>query len=236
MAIRLRRILAVAVLGMLFSSLPAQTARAQEPVKNDAGAMQPRAAEKNPEEAASKEHGAAAEMENAPVIRSIARATGLSNAEAYWICVFLNFGIIVAFLAWIYKKIMPAVFKARNESIQKRMEEARSSSEEARRRLNDVEGRLARLDAEIADMKRQADENAQLEEKRIQDEAEQERQRIMSAAEQDIAAATGAARRELRAYAGELAVNLAEKKIKVGNDIDQMLVRDFTAQLGKDGN
>lgn len=236
MAIRLRRILAIAILGVLCSSLPAQTARAQEPVKNDAGAAQPRAAEKNPEEAASKEHGAAEEMKNAPVIRAIARATGLSNTEAYWICVFLNFGIIVAFLVWIYKKIMPAAFKARNESIQKRMEEARSSSEDARRRLSDVEGRLARLDAEIAEMKRQADENAQLEEKRIQDEAEQERQRIMSAAEQDIAAATGAARRELRSYAAELAVNLAEKKIKVDKDIDQMLVRDFTAQLGKDGN
>ncbi|HET9183770.1 MAG TPA: ATP synthase F0 subunit B [Candidatus Angelobacter sp.] len=236
MASRLRWILAIAILGMLCSSLSAQTARAQEPVKNDAGAAQPRAAEKNPDESASQQGGSAEEMKNSPVIRSIARATGLSNAQVYWISVLVNFAGIVVVLGWIYKKQMPGVLRSRNESIQKRIEEARKSGEEARRRLTDVEGRLARLDAEIAEMKRQADENAQLEEKRIQDEAEQERQRIMRAAEQDITAAVAAARRALRAYAGELAINLAEKKINVGRDTDQMLVRDFTVQLGKDGN
>lgn len=236
MTTRLRWVLAIAILGVLCSLLAGPTARAQEPVKTDAGAAQPRAAEKNPDEAAGKQGGAADEMKNSPVIRAIARDTGLSNTQVYWISVLVNFGIIVLVLGWIYKKQMPGVFKSRNESIQKRIEEARSSSEEARRRLTDVEGRLARLDAEIAEMKRQADENAKLEEKRIEEEAEEERQRIMKAAEQDIAAATGAARRELRAYAGELAINLAEKKIKVSKDIDQMLVRDFTVQLGKDGN
>ncbi|MGE5321707.1 MAG: hypothetical protein ACM3SW_02520 [Actinomycetota bacterium] len=236
MTTRLRPILAIAILGVLCSLLAGQTARAQESLKNDAGAAQPRAAEKNPEEAADHGGGAAEEMKNAPVIRAIARTTGLSNTQVYWISVILNFGIIVALLGWIYAKRMPGVFTSRNESIRKRIEEARTSSEEARRRLSDVEGRLARLDADIAEMKQQADENAQLEEKRIQDEAEQERQRITNAAEQDIAAATGAARRELRAYAAELAVHLAEKKIKVSKDTDQMLVRDFTTQLGKDGN
>ena len=235
MAIRLRPILALAMLAVLCGLLAGQTARAQEPVRRDAGAAQPRAAEKNPEEAA-HEGGPADEMKNAPVIHAIARATGLSNIEVYWISVLLNFGIIVGLLGWIYKKRMPGVYTSRNESIQKRIEEARSSSEEARRRLTDVEARLARLDGEIAEMGRQAEENAQAEEKRIQDEAEQERQRIMSAAEQDIAAATAAARRELRAYAGELAIHLAEKKIKVSKDVDQKLVRDFTAQVGKDGN
>jgi F0F1-type ATP synthase membrane subunit b/b' len=45
-----------------------------------------------------------------------------------------------------------------------------------------------------------------------------------------------AARRELKSYVAELAVDLAEKKIRVSQDTDEALVRTFTSQLGKDGN
>jgi F0F1-type ATP synthase membrane subunit b/b' len=48
--------------------------------------------------------------------------------------------------------------------------------------------------------------------------------------------AANAARRELRAYAAELAVDMAEKRIQIGKEADQALVREFTASLGKDGD
>ncbi len=99
-----------------------------------------------------------------------------------------------------------------------------------------MESRLSRLDVEITEMRREAEENARTEEKRVLAEAEAERRRIVTAAEQEIAAVAGNARRELKAYAAELAVNLASKKIRVEKDADQSLVRDFTAQLGRDGN
>ena len=54
-------------------------------------------------------------------------------------------------------------------------------------------------------------------------------------AEQEIASAAGSARRELRNYAAELAVSLAEKKIKVDSATDRELVRDFVGQLGRNG-
>jgi len=41
---------------------------------------------------------------------------------------------------------------------------------------------------------------------------------------------------ELKAYVADLAVQLAEKKIRVSKDTDEALVRAFTAQMGKDGN
>ena len=65
---------------------------------------------------------------------------------------------------------------------------------------------------------------------------EEERKRIVTSAEQEIESAANAARRELKAYVAELAVELAEKKIRVSNDTDEALVRAFTAQMGKDGN
>jgi F-type H+-transporting ATPase subunit b len=176
------------------------------------------------------------QLRHSPIVRSIAAKTGLSTDQVYWICVAINFGIVLFAVVYGLRKKLPGIFKSRTEGIQKHLEEARRTSEEARRRLTEVEARLARLDVEIEAMRRQAEENARAEDQRILSESEQERQRIVEAAEQEIAMAAAAARRELQAYAGELAVDLAAKKIRVGPDTDQALVREFTSWLGKDGN
>lgn len=236
---RISRIFPIALLALLSCALlnvSARPASAQETPKQAAGAAQPEPQEQNPEGPNRKETAPADEIRNSPAVHGLARLTGLDNEKAYWVSVLLNFGVLVVIIAWLAKKSVPGIFKGRSEGIQKGIEEARKASEEARRRLTEVEGRLSHLDAEIADMRREADENARAEEKRIAAEVEEERRRIVTSAEQEIAAASGAARRELKAYAAELAVNLAEKRIKVAKDTDQMLVREFTSQLGKDGN
>ena len=84
-------------------------------------------------------------------------------------------------------------------------------------------------------MRSEAETAAKGEEERVMAAAEEERRRIVQSAEQEIAMAANAARRELKAYAADLAVDLAEKKIQVNQAADQMLVREFTANLGKDG-
>jgi F-type H+-transporting ATPase subunit b len=174
-------------------------------------------------------------LRNSPLVLWIAKHTGLSKNAAYWLCVVLNFAIVFFSIVLILRKMLPVKFRSRTALIQQRLEEARKTSEEARRRLSEVEGRLSRLDVEITEMRREADENARAEEKRVQAGVAEERRRIVESAEQEIALAANAARRDLKAYAGELAVALAEKKIKVAKDTDQSLVREFTASLGKDG-
>jgi F-type H+-transporting ATPase subunit b len=174
-------------------------------------------------------------LRNSTMVKWLAAKTGMSQNAAYWLCVLINFGIVVGLIVFGLKKSLPGFFQARNHSIQRRIEEARKTSDEARRRLADVENRLSRLDSEIGHMRQEAEENARAEEKRMLAEAEEEHRRILASAEQEIAAAASNARRELRAYAAELAVDLAEKKIRVSSDTDQALVKDFTTQLGKDG-
>ena len=235
MVSRIRPVLALALFILMVSAVRVTPMHAQQP-KEGAGAAQPEPKEQNPEAPSKAEGGASDEVKNSAAVRGLAHLTGLDNEKAYWLSVGLNFGIVVLIIAWLVKKNVPGVFKSRNELIQKSIEEARRTGEEAKRRLSEVESRLSRLDAEIGQMRREAEENARAEEQRIEAEVEEERSRIVSAAEQEIAAASGSARRELKAYAAELAVDLARKKIKVGRDTDQMLVREFTSQLGKDGN
>jgi len=212
---------------------------AQEPTSQPAPAASSSAAGEAKPPAQVKEEKEADPTEafkHAAPVRWIARVTGLSLDQAYWLCMFLNFAIVFGSLWMVMRKRLPAAFRSRTELIQKRIEEARKTSEEARRRLSEVEGRLSRLDLEITEMRREAEENAREEEKRVRTAADEERQRIVAAAEQEIAMAANAARRDLKSYAAELAVDLAAKKIRVGKDMDHSLVSEFTAHLGKDGN
>ena len=183
-----------------------------------------------------EEGGEADAIRNAPAVKWIARHTGLSKNGAYWLCIGLNFAIIFLAIAGLMRKMLPGYFSGRTSTIQKGIEEARKMSEDARRRLSEVEGRLSRLDTDIAAMRREADENAKAEEQRLLAAGEEERRRIVTSAEQEIEMASNTARRELKAYVAELAVQLAEKKIRVSTDTDEALVRAFTAQMGKDGN
>jgi F-type H+-transporting ATPase subunit b len=215
--------------------------RAQENAKPTSATAQqpPQAAHPSPKREGEEqlENGGEADaIRNAPAVKWIARHTGLTNNQAYWLCIALNFAVIFFAMAGLLRKILPGYFKGRTSTIQKGIEEARKMSEDARRRLSEVEGRLSRLDADLAAMQREADENAKAEEQRLLAAGEEERRRIVASAEQEIEMAANSARRELKSYVGELAIELAEKKIRVNSDTDEALVRAFTAQMGKDGN
>lgn len=186
-------------------------------------------------EAAGEEENEHAQFKESPSVKFVARVTGTSLATAYWLSVGLNFAVVAVLIFIGMKKALPAAFRERTASIQKAMEEARKASEDANRRLGDIESRLAKLDQEIAGMRGAAEDEARKEEERIQAVTEEERKKVVQTAEQEIVAAARSARSQLKAYAAELAVGLAEKKISVGAAEDRELVRSFAEQLGKDG-
>jgi F-type H+-transporting ATPase subunit b len=239
----IRRVWVYAIIALLCVMIaPASLLRAQEGTKPASSATTIPSTQEEPKSEKAegrekvKEGEEANAIRNAPAVKWIARHTGLTNDGAYWLCIGLNFAVIFFAIAGLMRKMLPGYFKGRTSTIQKGIEEARKMSEDARRRLAEVEGRLSRLDADIAAMQREADENAKAEEQRLLAAGEEERKRIVTSAEQEIEMAANTARRELKAYVAELAVQLAEKKIRVSQDTDEALVRAFTAQMGKDGN
>lgn len=168
-------------------------------------------------------------------VRAIAQKAGLSKEAVYWIFFVINFAILAAAGVWVVRKALPNGFAPRTAEIQKGIEEARRASAEASARLGEIEGRLAKLDAEIAGIRSAAETDFGAEEQRIKADAERDAQQVVAAAEQEIAAAARTAQRDLKAFVAGLAVDLAEKKIRVDDATDQALVRGFAAQLGKDG-
>lgn len=176
-----------------------------------------------------------AQFTQSPSVKALGRLLGVSTGTAYLISVILNFAIVAVGVLILAKKFLPSILQARNEAIQKGLEEARRSSEDASKRLRDIEARLGRLGNEITALHAEAAAQSKDEEERIKAGTEEEKARIISSAEQEIAAAAASARRELQSYAAELAVTLAEKKISIDVSTDKGLVRDFVEQLGKDG-
>lgn len=194
-------------------------------------------------EAAGEEKDEREQFKHSPSVRGIARITGFSLQQSYWVSVFLNFAIIAGFVFWAGRKYLPGMFRDRTAAIQKAMQEAQMASEEARRKLADIESRLMKLDGEIGMMRNAAEKEGAAEEARIQAAAQEDARKIIASAEQEIAAAAKAARRQLTAHAADLAVGLAQKQIHVDAATDQALVRNFAGQLGstsdnsgKDGN
>ena len=236
-----RRLLAALFLSVVLSAslgnaqAPESSSAHSEPVvgRHSELAKESRVAEGEDEQAQFKQSAS---------VQWVAKVTGLSLENAYWLCVLLNFAVIAGAVIYFSKKNLPSLFRNRTATIQKAMQEARQASEEANRRLAEIENRLSRLSAEIAGMTATAEKEAAAEELRIKAAAEEDARKIVESAEQEIAAAAKLARRELTAYAANLAVSLAARQMKVDTATDQALVRGFANELspktktGQDGN
>jgi F-type H+-transporting ATPase subunit b len=234
-----RYLVAVIVLSLL--TMAAVTARAQQnsseksAVGNERTAAAQHAATEAQKPEAEKSEDEDAQFKHSASVQWIARHLKVSTDTAYWISVLVNFAIVAVLVGLFLKKKLPVWAQQRTAAIQKGMEEARRTSEDANRRLSEIEDRLSRLDTEIAQLQATAALQGDEEEARQKAAADEEQRRMIEAAEQEIGAAANAARRDLKAYCAELAVSLAEKRIKVDAATDQELVRDFVDQLGRNG-
>lgn len=187
-------------------------------------------AEASREAAGEKEENA--QFKFSPSVRWMGKELGIGEHGAYWLAFILNFAVLAVVIYLLSRSRIPSMFRSRTATIRRAMEEAGKASAEANRRLEEIEARLARLDQEIAAMHQQAEKEAASEEENLRLAAAQDARRVVEAAEQEIAAAASLARRELKAYAAELSVAMAEKRIHVDKDTDAALVRDFAEQLG----
>ena len=163
------------------------------------------------------------------------RKLGLGPAVSFAISLALNFAGIALFVYLLVRSKLPQAFRDRTAAIKKGIQEAQAASADATRRLTDIEVRLSRLDSEVEEIRRSAEQEAAAEEERILQAAQGDKQKVVEAAEAEIQAIARNARRELKGYAASLAVDLAARRIHVDEPTDHALVRDFVDRLGKDG-
>jgi F-type H+-transporting ATPase subunit b len=230
--------LALLLIALSVFCAPAKCAAITKPVTVAANQEHQAAEPPKPENAEAKEsksepegNDEEAKFKQSASVSKLASWLHITNNQAWWMSVLINFGIIAIAIAVAAKSSLPGMFRERTATIRKGIDDARRASAESSARLSDIELRLGRLSEEIGAMRANADQAAKDEEQRLRASAEDEKKKIVEAAEQEITAAANIARRELKHFAAELAVSLAEKKIAVNEATDKVLVHDFAQNL-----
>jgi len=122
----------------------------------------------------------------------------------------LLFGLIFIFARGVISKY----FSDRRNSISTEIEQADAARRSAEAELAEMKEKMARLDQELLEMQRQAEENARKEKEKIESEATAESEKIISSVKGEMDGLMRAARDELKSYAGQLAIEIAAKKIR----------------------
>ncbi len=187
------------------------------------------------EEGEGGEHDENAKFKYSSMVTKLGGLLGIGPHGMYWVSIFANFAFLAVFFWMLLRTKLPQMFRDRTGAIQKALAEARAASAEASRRLGDIEARLARLDVEVSEIKATAEREAATEEERIRNAAEEDKRKVVDAAETEISAIARSARHELKRFAASLAIDVASHKIKVDDQTDHALVREFVSHLGKDG-
>jgi F-type H+-transporting ATPase subunit b len=180
-------------------------------------------------------HEENAEFKYSSMVQKLGHTVGLDANGMYWLSMAVNFVVLAVFFWMLLKTKLPQMFRNRTNTIQKALTEAQAAGAEASRRLGEIEARLSRLDSEVSDIKTGAEREAIAEEERMRAAAEEDKRKVVAAAESEIAAIARSARHELKSFAASLAVDVASKRIKVDDNADQALIKQFVGHLGKDG-
>jgi F0F1-type ATP synthase membrane subunit b/b' len=153
------------------------------------------------------------------------------GAELLWRVV--NFGIMAGGVGYLIVKNAGPFFVSRSQKIREEIVQGEQARQEAERRAAEVDRRLANLEADIAGLRAESEREAEREFERIKQRTAAEIAKIQAHAEQEIAAAGKTARAELKRYAAELAIGLAERKIRTRMNAETQdgLVASFVHEL-----
>ena len=148
---------------------------------------------------------------------------------------FFNLVVFVSAMVYVLKRPLTEAFRARREAIRQELLQAQAERDEALAKLAEVQLRLSRLDAEVAEIQQRSQAEAQAERERIVRETELEMAKLREQAEREIISAGKVARQDLRIFAAKQSVMLAEELIRreIRSEDDVRLIKINVEQLGR---
>jgi F-type H+-transporting ATPase subunit b len=127
----------------------------------------------------------------------------------------INFALLVALLVYALKKAdIKGYFKKRTELIEQSLKEAREAKELAQKALAQVEERLRVKDKEMEEIIASARMSGEKEKARLAEEGAKLQEKILEQAKTNIDFEVKQAKSAIKQEAAELAMELAEKKLK----------------------
>ena len=175
------------------------------------------------------------------MIFSVAISLLFAGGETHWYNIpgweawkFLNLFLFVGVLLYFLRRPLSESLVARREAIRRDLMRAQEERNAAQSKLEEVEARLARLNAEVEGIRAQAQREAAAERERIERATEDEMRKLREQAQREIESAGKSARHELRRQAAEESVRLAEEMIRrdMRPEDDARLIGDYVEELG----
>lgn len=147
---------------------------------------------------------------------------------------FFNLFLFVGILVYILRKPLSASLVERREAIRRDLMRAQEERNAAQAKLEEVESKLARLNAEVEAERAKAQREATAERERIERATAEEMRKLREQAQREIESAGKVARQELRRQAAEESVRLAEETIRreMRPEDDARLVGEYVEELG----
>ena len=144
-----------------------------------------------------------------------------------------NFAILVGVLAYFLRAPIRDYLRSRSTQIRQELVTAAEMRRTATAQLEAITRQLESLPAELEALKKRGAEDIAAEEARIAEAAKAERTRLLEQTRREIEMRLRIARRELTEHAAQLAVQVAEQRIRrnITPDDQLRLLDRYTAQL-----
>jgi F-type H+-transporting ATPase subunit b len=149
----------------------------------------------------------------------------------------INFALLVIILFKFARKPLQSFLQKRTETIEKMLNEAKEAKEAALKALREVEARLKSKDAEIEAILSAAKKSGEHERDKIIEESAKLKDKILEQAKTNIEFELKHAKDSIKAEAVELAMELAEKKLKdkLTKEDQEKLLDDSLVKIGGKG-
>lgn len=159
-----------------------------------------------------------------PVIASSA-TEGAEHSSHWmdWVWRVINFAILLIVLIKFLAKPMKNYFRKRTELIEKSLKEAREAKELAQKALMEVEEKLRLKDKEIEHILSSARRTGEAERESLTEQGREMGEKIKEQARNNIEMELRSAMAALQAEAADLAIGIAEKKLKERLTEDEQL-------------
>jgi F-type H+-transporting ATPase subunit b len=144
-----------------------------------------------------------------------------------------NFAILAGVLVYFLRQPLAGYLQTRSAQIRQDLTTAAEIRRAAEAQLEQIQGQLAALPAELDALRQRGREDIAAEEARIAQAASSERARLLEQTRREIDMRLRVARRELTEHAAQLAVQVAEQRIRrtITADDQIRLVDRYAAQL-----
>jgi F-type H+-transporting ATPase subunit b len=145
----------------------------------------------------------------------------------------VNFAILGGVLVYFLKTPISSYLVTRSTQIRQDLVTAAELRSTAAAQLADIDRQLQALPAELEKLRVQGEQDVKAEQARIANAAANERERLIAQTHREIEARLRVAKRQLTEHAAELAIKIAEERIKraITPDDQLRLVDRYAAQL-----